>query len=66
MLKFWLGCDESTVISSVVVIVPEKKKHRCYSVDNGMPYKSYDHMCNNTLARLRNVIDNVRVNNAFP
>ena len=27
--------------------------------------KSYDHTCNNTLARRRNVIDNVRVNNAF-
>ena len=27
--------------------------------------KSYDHMCNNALARTRNGIDNVRVNNAF-
>ena len=27
--------------------------------------KSYDHTCNNTLARRSNVIDNVRVNNAF-
>ena len=27
--------------------------------------KSYNHTCNNTLARSRNVIDNVRVNNAF-
>ena len=27
--------------------------------------ESYDHTCNNTLARTRNVIDNVRVNNAF-
>ena len=26
---------------------------------------SYDHTYNNTLARTRNVIDNVRVNNAF-
>ena len=25
----------------------------------------YDHTCNNTLARTRKVIDNVRVNNAF-
>ena len=28
--------------------------------------KSYDHTCNNTLARRRNVIDNVRINNPFP
>ena len=28
--------------------------------------KSYDHMCNNTLARIRNVIDYARVKNAFP
>ena len=27
--------------------------------------KSYDHTCNNTLAHLRNVIDNVGVTNAF-
>ena len=27
--------------------------------------KSYDHMCNNTLARRRNVIDNVRAVKAF-
>ena len=27
--------------------------------------KSYEHTCNNTLARKRNVIDNTRVNNAF-
>ena len=27
--------------------------------------KSYDHTCNNTLARNRNVIDNVCVSNAF-
>ena len=31
-----------------------------------MSLKSYDHTCNNTLARRRNVIDNVRVNSAFP
>ena len=39
----------------------------CYSVDNVMSLKSYmyDHTCKNTLARMRNVIDNVRVNNAF-
>ena len=30
-----------------------------------MSLKSYDHTCNNTLARRRNVIDNVRVNNPF-
>ena len=30
-----------------------------------MRLNSYDHTCNNTLARKRNVIDNVRVNNAF-
>ena len=30
-----------------------------------MSSKSYDHTCNNILARTRNVIDNVRVNNAF-
>ena len=30
-----------------------------------MSYKSYDHMCNNTLARTHNVIDNVGVTNAF-
>ena len=30
-----------------------------------MSYKSYDHRCNNTFARGRNVIDNIRVNNAF-
>ena len=29
-----------------------------------MSKKSYDLTCNNTLARTRNVIDNVRVNNA--
>ena len=28
-------------------------------------HKSYDHPCNNTLARTRNVVDNVRVNDAF-
>ena len=38
---------------------------RCYSVDNITSYKSYDHTCNNTLARRCNAIDNVRVNNAF-
>ena len=27
--------------------------------------KTYDHTCNNTLARRRNVIDNVRVSYAF-
>ena len=26
-----------------------------------MSYKSYDHTCNNTLARISNVIDNVHV-----
>ena len=30
-----------------------------------MSYKSYDHMCNNTLARMRNAIDKARVNNRF-
>ena len=30
-----------------------------------MSYKSFDHTCNNTLARRRNVIDDVHVNNAF-
>ena len=30
-----------------------------------MSEKSYNHTCNNTLARRRDVIDNVRVNNAF-
>ena len=30
-----------------------------------MSLKSYDHMCNNTLERTCNVIDNVCVNNAF-
>ena len=30
-----------------------------------MSLNSYDHACNNTLVRTRNVIDNVRVNNAF-
>ena len=29
-----------------------------------MSQKSYDHQCNNTSARRRNVNDNVRVNNA--
>ena len=38
---------------------------RCYSVGNVISLKSYDHMCNNTLGRTRNVIDNVRVNNSF-
>ena len=32
---------------------------------NVVSLKSYDHTCNNTLARTRNAIDNVRVNNAF-
>ena len=27
--------------------------------------KTFDHMCNIILARRRNIIDNVRVNNAF-
>ena len=27
-------------------------------------FSGYDHRCNNSLARTRNVIDNVRVNNA--
>ena len=26
---------------------------------------SYDHTCNNTLAHMRNIIDNVRVNKEF-
>ena len=30
-----------------------------------MSKKWYDYTCNNTLARTRNVIDNVRVNNTF-
>ena len=30
-----------------------------------MSENSYDHACNNTLARRGNVIDNVHVNNAF-
>ena len=30
-----------------------------------MSYKTYDHTRNKTLARRRNVIDNVRVNNSF-
>ena len=30
-----------------------------------MSWKSYDHTCNNTLARKRNVIDNVHVNNGL-
>ena len=30
-----------------------------------MSEKSYNHTCNNTLARKRNVIDNVCVDNAF-
>ena len=30
---------------------------RCYSVANVMLWKSYDHTCNNTLVRMRNVID---------
>ena len=30
-----------------------------------MSYKSYDHSCNNTLARMHNVTDNVHINNAF-
>ena len=30
-----------------------------------MSYKSYDHTCNNTFSRTRNVIDNVRVNNVL-
>ena len=34
-------------------------------MDSVVSLKLYDHMCNNTLARRRNVIDNVRVNNAF-
>ena len=38
---------------------------RCFSVDNVMSLKSYDHTCNNTLTRTSNVIYNVRVNNAF-
>ena len=36
-----------------------------FSMHNFMSKKLYDHMCNNTLARRRNVIDKVRVNNAF-
>ena len=35
----------------------------CYLVDNVGSYKSYDHMCNSTLARTSNVTDNV--NNVF-
>ena len=38
---------------------------RCCSVDNVMSYKSYEHTRNNTLARIRNVSDNVRVSNAL-
>ena len=30
-----------------------------------MSYKSYDHTCNDTLARSLTAIDNVRFNNAF-
>ena len=30
-----------------------------------MSYKSHDHTCHSTLARICNVIDYVRVNNAF-
>ena len=30
-----------------------------------MSQKSYDHTCNNTLARMRKVSDNVCVSNAF-
>ena len=35
-------------------------------MDNVVSEKSYDHACNNTLARTRNVIDNVHVNVRFP
>ena len=31
-----------------------------------MSEKSYDHMCNNTVAHRRNIIDKVCVNNTFP
>ena len=37
----------------------------CYLVNNVVPLKSYDHTCNNTLMRPRNVIDNVRVNDVI-
>ena len=35
------------------------------SMDNVMSLKLYGHTCNNTLARIRNVIGNFHVNNAF-
>ena len=34
-------------------------------LESVVSYNSYDHTCNNTLPHTRNVIDNVRVNNAF-
>ena len=34
-------------------------------MDNIVSRKSYDHTCNNSLARMLNVIDNIRVNNVF-
>ena len=37
----------------------------CYSVDNVLSEKSYGQTCNKTLARRRNIIDNVCVNNVF-
>ena len=40
-------------------------RRRCYSVNNVMSYNSYYHTCNNTKARMRNGIGNVRVNSAF-
>ena len=36
-----------------------------YLMDNVVSYKTFDHTCNNALARIRNVIDNVRLNNMF-
>ena len=35
------------------------------SLDNVVSQKLYDYTCNNILARMCNVIDNVRVNNTF-
>ena len=40
-------------------------RRRCYSLGNVVSLKSYGYAFNNSLARTRNAIDNVRVNSAF-
>ena len=56
------------LIRSFIVAIPSIPLSHDDAVIQGITscHKNrYDHTCNNTLARTRNVIDNVRVNNAF-